>query len=451
MEDKTNISDNINNENVAPDKDNKINNDPKPASPEVARPTPRREIDVDTDQREIELPPKSDGPTSTPEYRWNYGEQLNHNKKSRSSAGVLTFAIIMTIAFCLCFVTLLGVMLYEEVTIPSRTIFVREYDSESGVLTVPEIYDKVAPATVAITVFYEDQSGMGIGTGVIISEDGYIATNHHVINNGISIKVLRSSGEEYVAELIGFDELSDLALLKINGRNLPAATFGDSDALIVGEPVVAIGTPSDLEYMGTATQGIISGINREVKVYDESSVMVKKMTLIQTDAALNPGNSGGPLINEYGEVIGIVTRRLASSSYFGVSFAIPSNGAKAILEEIKETGSATNNSSQVASKRALLGIYGGAIRIGETYTKADGSTAVAEVDGVIVIELNIPESDATKLLKVGDIITKLDGKVVDDIYDVMAIVNDKKAGDMVSVTYYRDGSYNTVDITLASE
>ena len=176
MEENTNISDNLNK-----------TNDPKPTSPEIARPTPHhetppREIEVDAPQREVELPPKSDGPTVQLEYRWNYGDQLKHNKKSRSSAGVLTFAIIMTIAFCLCFVTLLGVMLYEEANIPSRTIFVREYDSESGVLTLPEIYDKVAPATVAISVFYENEGSMGIGTGVIISEDGYIATNHHVID-----------------------------------------------------------------------------------------------------------------------------------------------------------------------------------------------------------------------------------------------------------------------------
>ena len=456
MEQNTNISDSLNNANDVPEKGDEINNDPKTTTPEIARPTPHhetppREIDVETPAREVELPPKSDGPTSTLEYRWNYGEQLKHNKKSRSNAGVLTFAIIMTIAFCICFVTLIGVMLYEDASLPSRTIFVREYDSESGVLTLPEIYDKVAPATVAIAVYYENEVGMGIGTGIIMTEDGYIATNYHVVEKGKEIKVIRNSGEEYTAKLIGYDSLSDLALLKISARNLPVAAFGNSDALIVGEKVVAIGTPSNLDYMGTTTDGIISAINRDVKIYDETAVMIKKMTLIQTNAALNPGNSGGPLINEYGEVIGIVTMRLADSDFYGISFAIPSNGAKAILEEIKETGSASGNSSQVASKRALLGIYGGGIRVGDSYVKADGTTGIAEVDGVIVIELNIPESDAAKLLMVGDIVTKLDGKTVDDIYDVMAIVNEKSAGDRVSVTYYRDGVYNTVDITLASE
>lgn len=432
MEENTNISDNINNANNVPDKDGEINKDPVSNSTEINA-------------------VKSEDSAAEPEYRWNYGEQLKHNKKSRSTSGVLIFAIIMSIAFCLCFVTLLGVMLYEDSNIPSRNIFVREYDSESGILTIPEIYDKVAPATVAISVFYENENKMGIGTGIIMTEDGYIATNYHVIEDGILIKVLRNSGEEYTAEVIGYDELSDLALLKVKGNNLPTATFGDSDSLLVGEKVVAIGTPSGLDYMGTTTDGIISAINRNVKVYDESAVMVKKMTLIQTNAVLNPGNSGGPLINEYGEVIGIVTMRLPNSQYYGIAFAIPSNGAKAILDEIKETGSAAGNSSQVASKRALLGIYGGGIRVGETYTKEDGSTGTAEVDGVIVVELTIPESDAAKILRVGDIITELDGNKVDDIYDVMAIVNNKNAGDTVVITYYRLGTYNTVNIKLASE
>ena len=163
------------------------------------------------------------------------------------------------------------------------------------------------------------------------------------------------------------------------------------------------------------------------------------------------GNSGGPLINDRGEVIGIVTMRLADSDYYGISFAIPSNGALAILDEIKATGSAKENSSLVARGRALLGIYGGGIRTGESYVKADGSTGVADVDGVIVIELTPPDSDAAGKLQIGDIIIKLDGKSVDDIYDVMTIVNNKNGGDTISVTYYRDGTYNSVDIVLASE
>lgn len=450
MEENTNISDNMNNE--TPEKD------PKPITPETARPTPphefpSRESDAVTPLREVELPPRSDGPTSGLEYRWTYGNERERAKKSRSSAGVLTFAIIMTIAFCLCFATLLGVILYEssEFVSPTRTIFVREDDGSSGVLTVPEISAKLGPSTVAIAVFYENKSGMGVGTGIIMSEDGYIATNYHVVQGGNAINVIRISGEEYSAELVGYDEFSDLALLKIRARGLPAATFGNSDELIVGEKVVAIGTPSNLDYMGTATDGIVSAINRNVKIYDETAVMVKKMTLIQTNAALNPGNSGGPLINEYGEVIGIVTMRLANNDFYGISFAIPSNGAIAILNEIKETGEAKENSSQVAKGRALLGIYGGGIRKGDSYVRSDGSTGIAEVDGVIVIELTPPDSDASGKLLVGDIITELDGKMVDDIYDVMTIINNKNAGDTVRVTYYRDGAYNTVDIILASE
>lgn len=410
----------------------------------------------------IELPPSPRKPepaktepaadATAYRYRWTYGEELRRkDKKRRSGTGVLTYAIIMTVAFTLCFVTLLGVVLLEEgvFTPPSvRTIYVREYDSTSGVLTIPEIADKVKPSVVGITVKFENALASSIGTGIIMSEDGYIATNYHVIENGISHTVVLSDNTEYAAEVVGYDEMSDLALIKINASGLRAAQFGDSDTLIVGEVAVAIGTPAGLDYAGTVTSGIVSAINRGVKIYDDTGVMVKKMTLIQTSASVNPGNSGGPLVNEYGQVVGIISMKLGNN-YDGIGFAIPINGAMTILNDIRVNGS-SSGSSAVATKRALIGITAGGIQEGMEFELGDGTKGTAAISGVIVTDLT-DGYDAKEKMRLGDIITEVDGKSVATVYDIMDIINNKNGGDTVTVKYYRDGVYNTVTITLGTE
>ena len=437
----------------------------QPSEPETKLPEPEIQLpEPEKDGAELvppvtpkapDIPPRE--PVVAPEppkYCWSYEEQSAHDsKKRRRSSGVLTYAIIMTIAFAVCFVALAGVIMYENGTFSPdvvRTIFVRQFDSDSGVLTVPEIANKVKPSVVGIEI--TAGSGLtarsGVGTGIIMSEDGYIATNYHVVEGAEQISVVLSDRREYPATYIGGDELSDLAMIKVDVTGLTPATFGNSDELVVGELAVAIGTPGGLDLAGTTTDGIISAISRDVKIYDDSGVMVKRMTLIQTNAAVNPGNSGGPLINDRGEVVGIVSMKLGGD-FDGIGFAIPINGAMPILEDIKVHGS-TQNSSGVASKRAIIGITAGGIEEGMEYELGDGSIGKADITGVIITEVT-PGYDAANKVSPGDIITEVDGKKVYTVYDVMDIVNNKYAGDTVTVKFYRGGQYFTVDILLGAE
>ena len=384
-------------------------------------------------------------------YCWNYEEQARHNEKNKrkSSSGALTYAIIMTVAFALCLVTLLGVVLMENGTLTPnivRTIFVREYNSESGVLTIPEIADKVKPSVVGIEVTFP--GGTGVGTGIILTANGYIATNYHVVEDGTSYRVVMHDNTEYTATYVGGDEMSDLAVLKINATGLRAAEIGNSDALVVGESVVAIGTPSSLDFAGTTTDGIVSAINRDAKIYDNSGIMVKRMTLIQTNAEVNPGNSGGPLVNDRGQVVGIVNMKLGYN-YDGIGFAIPINGAMKVLNDIIDHGY-TNNSGAIASKRPLIGITGGGVVANEQYTFDDGTTGTAPITGVLVIGVTEGMDAATKL-RPGDIIVEVDDRPVTIIQDVMTIINNKRGGDTVKIKFYRDGEYMTVAIILGIE
>lgn len=454
-----------------------------PAEPGAEVPTPEEEVTV----HDSPAVPVGD-PTAVPEqgntpirraggevvpdytYRWTYGEQISHDKKSqkkRRRSGALTYAVVMSVAFLLTFGTLMAVILTGGVLtgndvvsggdsstptvvtqVIERTIYVKETEDKDGYLSIPEIAAKIGPSVVGISVLKEDATGTG--TGVIMTADGYIATNAHVVEGGLTFTVVLPDGTEYDARVIGADEWSDLAVIKIDAKDLPAATFGNSDELIVGESVVAIGTPSSLDYAGTVTDGIVSAINRRVKIYNDDGTLLKKMSLIQTNVAINPGNSGGALINRRGEVIGITSMKL-SNGYVGVGFAIPSTGAMEILQDIiKNNGYTGNGSSSIVTKRPLLGIRGGGCRVGQTVEMDDGSTVVANMDGVIVVGVT-DGLDAKNKLVPGDIIVKVNGKTVTDIYAVMDIVNNRNPGESITVEYYRDGVYGTADIVLGSE
>ena len=396
-------------------------------------------------------------------YRWTYGEQTKFDSKTKREKrghGVAAFICMMSVAFMLCFGILLGILLTEEsqpsimtgsepqVQYIDRTVYIREPALDSGLLTIPEIAAKVKPSVVGIEI--KTQEGRtGIGTGIIMTASGYIATNCHVIDDAVECTVIMLDGTEYTAEIIGADEWSDLAVIKVDGKDLPAAEFGSSDNLIVGEDVVAIGTPASLEYAGTVTDGIVSAINRGVKIYNDDGTLQKKMTLIQTNVAINPGNSGGPLVNSYGQVIGINSMKL-SNGYVGIGFAIPITGAIDILSDIIANGGYSGTSNPIATKRPLLGVTAGGITAGTTYTFDDGSTIIAEVDGVIVVGLS-EGLDAINKLKIGDIITKVDGKKVLTIYDVMDQVNEHNPGETVKLEIYRGGQYYEVEILLGSE
>ena len=214
---------------------------------------------------------------------------------------------------------------------------------ESYNSSVEAIADKVLPSVVGIRASYQSAGGFfgqstqssSEGSGVIYREDGYIITNYHVVSSAQQIVVLLTDGQEYAACRVGGDETSDIMVLKIDATDLTPAEFGDSDAAEVGDSVVAIGDPLGIELRGTMTDGIICGIKRDVDVGDRT------MSLMQTNAALNSGNSGGPLVNMEGQVIGINTIKLSSSGFTtveGLGFAIPIDSAKPIVDELVEKG-----------------------------------------------------------------------------------------------------------------
>ncbi len=416
-----------------------------------------RNIDAAIEEAEVaHISSENDGEASEKEpeaeyaFRWSYTEQDEANKSKNSKSkkrGALTYAIVMTAAFVICFGFLLAVLLIDDfanitetkIIEHERTIYVREYDSESGVLTIPEIADKVKPSVVGIEI--TKGSGTGVGTGIIMSGEGYIATNAHVVENAETVKVIMLDGSEHDAKIIGRDELSDLAVVKIEAEGLLAAEFGKSEELIVGETAVAIGTPAGLELAGTVTSGIISAINRDVKIYDDATGTLKKtMTLIQTSAGINKGNSGGPLINDRGQVIGINTLKLADG-YDGIGFAIPIDGALQILNKIIETGEdISENITDIAKKRAVIGIKGGAVNQMNGYPVA----------GVYVSEVN-EGYDAMNHLKVGDIIVGINDFEVLAIDDISDVINSLEAGDTVVLKIYRSGDIFDVEITLGYE
>ena len=258
-----------------------------------------------------------------------------------------------------------------------------------GALTVKQVSEKVRESVVGVTCQSSANfSSSSVGSGIIMSEDGYIITNNHVIEGMTTIQVVLDDGKTYDARLIGSDSRSDLAVIKINATGLKAAEFGDSDKLEQGDPAIAIGNPAGLQLQNTVTYGIISAINRDIIVEDRT------MTLIQTDASINPGNSGGPLVNEFGQVIGINTVKVGISYYEGLGFAIPINTAKPIIDELISRG--------YVKGRPSIGING--------TTLSERDSVFYGLPAGLLIDYVHPYSDAFKKgIRRGDIITKMNG------------------------------------------
>jgi Do/DeqQ family serine protease len=268
------------------------------------------------------------------------------------------------------------------------------------------------------------------GSGVMISDNGYIATNHHVISGSDNIVVLLDDGREYEAKLIGSDASTDLALLKIDAKGLPHLTFGDSDSLMVGEWVLAIGNPFRL--YSTVTAGIVSAKSRNINILDDSGIE----SFIQTDAAVNPGNSGGALVNTNGQLMGINTAIMTySGQYEGFSFAVPSNLVKKVLEDIREFGSI---------RRGWLGVV---IRpVDANLAKSSGLT---EVSGVIIESVNPSSAADAAGLKAGDVITNIDGLKITSSPDFMGKIGEHRPGDVLNFKYVRDGKRQETKVKLS--
>jgi Do/DeqQ family serine protease len=273
-----------------------------------------------------------------------------------------------------------------------------------------------------------ERTQVGTGSGVIISPDGYIITNNHVINGSQQITVTLNDNKTYVAELIGTDEKTDIALLKIDADNdLPYTTFADSDQAKVGEWVLAVGNPFNLT--STVTAGIISAKSRDLSG-------VNSQSFIQTDAAVNPGNSGGALVNTNGELIGINTAITSQTgSYIGYSFAVPSNIARKVVEDIMEFGNVQNG---------ILGVTGG-----ELNSKSAEQLEVNDTEGFYVSDVEENSGAAKAGIKSGDIIKKIDNIKINKFSDLSGYLNTKRPNDVVNVTLLRKGSEKVIPVTLS--
>ena len=283
----------------------------------------------------------------------------------------------------------------------------------------------------SLQFFYGDDSKkkVGTGSGVIISPDGYIITNYHVIENSTEVIVTTNNNKEYEAEIIGYDEIYDIAVLKINSDlNLDYVFFGDSDSTLVGEWVLAVGNPYNLN--STVTAGIISSKSRDLNEYDQ-----KNQSFIQTDAAVNFGNSGGALVNIKGELIGINTLiQSMTGGYVGYSFAVPSNTVRKIFEDILEYGDV---------QKGLLGVRG--VALNSPYSK---QLNINETEGFYIDEIESGYgADSAGLIR-GDIIKSIDGFKINRFSDLSGYLSSKRPGDKVKVKFVRDGKLQTAEITL---
>lgn len=329
---------------------------------------------------------------------------------------------------------------YKEITIVSETA-----DSPVGAVA-----SKVKPSIVGVVTTYQVYGGFffgssqssGEGSGIILSEDGYILTNYHVIQDALSsdgsgsiadgntVKVvLPNDGGEYEATVTGFDSRTDLAVLKIEKDGLTAAEIGDSADAEVGDMVVAIGNPMGLDFMGSVTVGYISGLDRD-------SGSLNDINLIQTDAAINPGNSGGALVNMKGQIIGINSAKIASVSYEGIGFAIPSNDAMKVINDLID---------YTYVRRPQIGIKTSSeytAEIAEHYGKPTGVFVGEIIEGMPAAEAGIQKQD---------IIHEIDGKVIESYDAFRKILLDYNVGDEVELNVYRDstGEWFKVKLVLA--
>jgi serine protease Do len=422
-------------------------------------------------QQTQEQPSRAEDPAPVtepvPVYRWSFSEQIAHERsiKSKPPKGLKIYALVMTGVFLVSLALIVAIL-----SIGNRDGYVGSGIIRPGISNPADDSEAVEGVEQAkhsvVVIEVKTDNGGGTGTGIIMTSDGYIATNHHVIEGATKIKVTFYDGTVMTAELIGSSEMDDLGVIKVNAKGLPAATFADSNDCYVGQTVYAIGTPASPSFGWTTTKGIISYKNREVKIYDDNDgTLQKKLRLLQMDANVNPGNSGGPLINTKGEVVGVVSMKLADG-YEGIGFAIPSDGAIEILEAIMEHGNADNINSSLSHKRPMLGITGVYVEGGAYYLPtADGVQLIFEdelkdysmdelihpaVSGIYVMGF-ADGMDAASKMQIGDIITAAEGEDLKSMNQLMNIINEFYAGDTVTLTVYRDSTNVSVDIVLSAK
>ncbi len=421
-----------------------------------------------------QTPPQA-APQNPQEYRWSYEDydkisQGNVGYKPKNNTGLKVFAAVMTVVFLVTAAAFAGFILYSrssrnggdsaldndisssssesrrdgpQLSLENRPA-ADEEEYTDGVLSTEEIAAKVRPSVVGIQTYRTEypMQVYGTGSGIIMSEDGYIVTNAHVVSGATGgILVILDNNEEYEAEVVGIDEKTDVAVVKIDAENLTAAEFGNSDELVVGERIVAIGNPTGMNLAGSVTQGIVSGLKRLISVTNEETNETIEMEAIQVDAAINPGNSGGALINKYGQVVGINSSKMSSTQIEGIGFAIPISTAKPIVDDLIAYG--------YVRGRVLLGIT--------YYPVSDAVGAMSGYTPGLWVQSVREDMDAyAKGLRAGDIITQIDGQDVRDSATVKGILSAKKPGDSVELTVVQQSISGkiktyTINVTLAED
>lgn len=398
-------------------------------------------------------------PKSSESYKWNYEDYnqqapkqpTNKNKKNKNK-GLKVFAIIMCAILCAGVVGMAGYGTYalvsgqraqqemesesaEAEATPSAQLTLNDKPESTqtdeavnlsgGELTITQRAEKVMPSAVGIVAYIQSSQSIfggeqSQGSGIILSEDGYIVTNQHVIDGATSVKVVLNDGSEYNASVVGEDEKTDLAVLKIEATGLTPAEFGNSDQMQIGEQVIAVGNPGGLELAGSVTVGYVSAVNRPITTSNGATI-----DCIQTDAAINPGNSGGALVNTYGQVIGINSQKIAATEYEGIGFAISINEAQPIINDLIQYG--------YVRGRVVMGIAMQMIDqiSAQMYGYQPGV-------GVVSVEENSPASKAG--LVPGDIITEIDGEALTSTEVLTGILEEHKPGDVITLTVYRQSA-----------
>lgn len=384
-------------------------------------------------------------------YRFNAGEYddvMQKGRAKRKNRGLAVFGSIIAGIMAISIISFAAYGVYSLVTNNSSTseipyenpqdeitdgpsININDSPNESlgnvapGTrMTNAQVYQNISPSIVGISVYYETSgfSRPAIGSGIIMSEDGYIVTNAHVVENGVGINVTLANGENYEARLVGMDKRTDLAVVKIDASGLSYATFGNSDQINVGDDVLAIGSPAGLD--GSMSKGIISAKEREIQLSDGAY----SIECVQTDAAISPGISGGALVNMYGQVIGITSAKLVNEDIEGIGFAIPINNAKPIVDDLIKNGRVT-----------------GRVRLGITAQAIDEATAAYNnvLPGIVVVSTDQGSDISKKGVRPGDIIFEVNNKKVKSFDDMGKALNGFKAGDSVEIKVYRPAKNRT--------
>ena len=427
-------------------------------------------------------------PSAAYAFRWDYSEQKryddNNKRPAKRSRGVATYVIILAVTFILAAAILAGAIMIGGYSSPSSPM------NYSDDLALDALYEYCLPSYVAISTITKNGTE-GAGSGIVITADGYISTNYHVVEDAKKITVITSNNKKYEAEYIDGDEVNDIAVIKVSAKGLTPAILGNSNSVKVGERVMAIGTPYSVSYAGSMTAGHISGIDRQYAVKNDNGTVNKILKLLQTDTSVNPGNSGGPLFNMNGEVIGVVTMKIAGSNYEGMGFALPIDGVKSMIFDIIKNGEITDSNAGSAVQGAALGISGHAVEADQKYLITETScfpvntdengdyieyqsasfpylteklyvtdTEALEDMGIVnarpytapctgvLVRTTSEGFDSREKLQEDDIIASANGVACETMTVLQELIFNSRIGDKLELEVYRDGRYQTITVEL---